>query len=68
MALVRFMFHLANATGVEVSGTGLRKIPIFQVLDGYSPNRRSHQVRRILTLRDRFKATWLQGQCSAPPA
>ena len=59
MALVRFMFHLANATGVEVSSTGLGKTSIFQLLESYSPNRRSHEVRRILALRDRFRATQL---------
>ena len=33
-----------------------------------SPKRRSHEVRRILALRDRFQASWRRGQCSAPPA
>ena len=31
-------------------------------------NPRSQQVRRISALRDRFRATWQQGQCSGLPA
>jgi hypothetical protein len=32
------MFHLANATGVEVSSTGLGKTSTFQALESYSPS------------------------------
>jgi len=67
-ALVRFQFHLANATGIEVFSLGDAKTAKFQILVGYSPDRRSHEVRRILALRDRFRASWRRGQCSAHPA
>jgi hypothetical protein len=40
----------------------------FRALGSYSPNQRSHEVRRISALRDRFRAAWRTGQCSAPPA
>ena len=68
MALVRFMFDLANATGVGVFSARLGKTSLFQMFVSYSPNPRSHEARRISVLRDRFLASWQQGQCSAPPA
>ena len=66
-ALVRFQFHLANATGVEVFSLDVVKTDKVQMVASYSPNPRSHQARRISALRDRFRASWRRGQCSAPP-
>ena len=41
-ALVRFQFHLANATGVEVFSLDVVKTEKVQMLASYSPNPRSH--------------------------
>ena len=38
------------------------------VISGFAnsaPNRRSHELRRISAPRDRFRASWRRGQCSA---
>jgi hypothetical protein len=47
---------------------GLLKTKRLQCVARSAPNRRSHEVRRIPALRDRFGASWHTGQCSAPPA
>ena len=64
----RFQFHLANATGVEVFSLDVVKTEKVQMLANYSPNRRSHEVQRILAPRDRLRVSWHSGWCSAPPA
>lgn len=41
---------------------------LFSSLESYSPNLRSHDVRRISAWRDRFMPSWHRGRCSACPA
>lgn len=67
-ALVRFQFHLVNATGVEVFSLDVVKTEKVQMLASYSPNPRSHQVRRISARGDHFGASSQQGRLIAPPA
>ena len=57
-----------NATDVEVLGWPRTKSVLIQCLASCLLKRRSHQVQRISVLRDRFRAFWRGGQCSAPPA
>ncbi len=63
-----FQFHFAGATVIEVLMFTRQKGHRLQVDTNYSPNGRSHQVRRISSWRDRFRGSWCRGQCSAPPA
>ena len=68
LSSVRSQSHFANDTGVEVLSRLGKKIQYFQYGMGYSPNRRSHEVWRVLALRDCFMASWRRRQCSAHPA
>lgn len=47
---------------------GIKDDGSIEMVASYSPNGRSHEVRRISALRDRFRASWRRGQCLAPPA
>lgn len=47
MAKVRFLFHHASATGVEMFRLTQRKVVLLQRPTRNSPKRRSHQVQRI---------------------
>ena len=53
---VRFLFLLTNAADLEVFSWCPCETYVFQRLVKNSPNPRSHQVRRISALRDRFRA------------
>ena len=64
----RSQFLLANATDIEVHVGICEKYTYFQCLKDNSPSRRSHEVRRIPALRDRFRASSDCSQCSAKPA
>ena len=57
-ANVRFPFHLAERDSDRSLLVAPPKIHLLQNLTSYSPNRRSHEVWRISTLRDHFRATW----------
>jgi hypothetical protein len=55
-------------TDIEVCGPASLNFPPFQYFASYSPNRRSHEVRRISARRNRFHASRRRSQCSARPA
>jgi len=67
VVMVRSVFLLAVAPVVEVFSCGIKKTIQFQRFVSSAPNRRSHQVRRISSLRDRFRASWRRRRCSATP-
>jgi len=54
--------------GDDPNSQGNIAYPDFKRLTSYSPNPRSHQVRRKSALRDRFRASRHSVECSAPPA
>jgi hypothetical protein len=39
----------------------------FQYIKSYSPNQRSHELRRIPALRDRYRASWPGGSAQPHP-
>ena len=45
----------------KCSSLSSAKTSLFNAIPENSPNRRSHEVRRIPAPRDRFRPTWLQG-------
>jgi hypothetical protein len=51
------MFHLANATGVEVLIRDVKKGVQGQSLANNSPNPLSHEIQRISALRHRLRST-----------
>ncbi len=63
----RFQVHLTERNQRRSAISRCEKSNEDQHVTSSAPNRRSHQVRRISALRDRFWASWRLGQCSAPP-
>jgi hypothetical protein len=55
----------SSATVVEVFSQAVQKPARFQFITSPAPNRRSHEVRRISALRDRFRAP--RAKTSAQP-
>ena len=65
-------FDLCSIRGcapeIEVFNGTLDKTHFYQVLVKTSPKWRRQQVQRISARRDRFRASYRGGRCSAPPA
>jgi hypothetical protein len=54
-----------NATLIQVLSCALEEPQPFLAITTHSPDRRSHEVRRIPAIIDHFRSSWRHGQCSA---
>ena len=57
-----------NTTPLEVFRSCIKKALRLPALASSSLIKRNHEVRRISALKNRFRASWCRGQCSAPTA